>query len=47
MRDFLIVFRDQALEQAAFDWAVILSHFIAAMTEERFWQGETIYPLSN
>ena len=46
-REFLIVVRNQALQQCAFDWAVVLSHFIAAMAEDGFWAGEVINPSSN
>lgn len=43
-RDGLIAIRDQALEQDAFEWALLLSHFIYAMTEPKFWKGFTIAP---
>lgn len=43
-REGLIKIRDQALEQCAFDWAILLSHFVYAMTEEKFWQGQVVQP---
>ncbi len=42
MREFIIELRNQAVSQAAWDWALLLSHFISAMTYASFWEGEEI-----
>jgi hypothetical protein len=44
MREFIIELRDRAIFQAAWDWVLLLSHFIYAMTNESFWQGQQVTP---
>ncbi len=38
----LIEWRDQALDQSVFSWAVGLSHLIYAVSTEGFWEGKSI-----
>ena len=47
VRELLISIRNQALDQAEFGWAVLLSHFIYATSVPTFWEGATIEPSTN